>query len=170
MKFNDLLLLPFHGDSNRIIRESALSSLLGCPAEVLDQLYLDHGRNPEFQARYSELNIDRLNWRKVSVTGSELLKASCIPQFRRHIESVRKRAENFQRGGWEVLSTNVLALNHWKKHGTWMLPPVFVQGEVVGESADLHLMEGHTRLGMLGALIDICHIHPSRNHEIWLAK
>lgn len=73
MKFCDLLRLPVNEAG--IIDAATLSRLLpDTPLDVIEQVYVDHGRKHDFQAQYGALALEVLMWTKVARPASELIQ------------------------------------------------------------------------------------------------
>jgi hypothetical protein len=49
-----------------------------------------------------------------------------------------------------------------------MRPPVFLEGHLVGRGPGLHLVEGHTRIGLLAGLVDAGILGPDSVHCAWV--
>jgi hypothetical protein len=57
----------------------------------------------------------------------------------------------------------------WLDHGTWLRPPIVVCGAILRPpKANMHLVEGHTRLGALFGYMREGVIDPASMHETWL--
>ena len=57
-------------------------------------------------------------------------------------------------------------VSHWKKHSTWVAPPVFLQNVV--NLGPLRLIEGHTRLGTLRGTLEHGVISAESLHSAWV--
>lgn len=168
MRFSDILNLPYDRNTGMPDFESVSAALPGVPFEVVTQFFGDHGRNPDFQAQYADLELGDVEWRKLSISASELIAASKHAGFERWFESVSKRIAAFPEKGWAAIDTRKSVVEHWSRNGTWIIPPVFLAGELIGRSTKLHLAEGHTRLGTLAGAVNAGLVSLGSLHEIWL--
>lgn len=168
MRFSEILELPHDSRTGKPDFAAVSAALPGIPAEVLTQFLGDHGRNPDFQAQYADLELGDVEWRKLSFPASELIAASMHAGFVRWFESVTKRIVAFPEKGWAAIDTRKSVVEHWSRNGTWVVPPVFLAGELVGRSTNLHLVEGHTRLGTLAGAVGCGRISPESLHEAWV--
>ena len=170
MKFSGLLDLP-HDENTRIIDLRTLRIRFPkIPEDVLRQLLSDHGRNDEFQSAYCDIDIDRVNWRREEFTAEQIINASMNPRFRQWFESVSARAQNYQSQGWKATDSRQKVREHWAEHQTWMVPPVLFSGSLVKSAEEFHLVEGHTRVGLLFGLVKHGFIESSSSHAVWLGS
>lgn len=168
MKFHQLIGLPFDSGTDIIDLDAITALLPNTPFEVAKQLYSFHGRKDEFQKAYGRLNISDFQWKMVTLPAFELCAASTIPPFRKWFESVGKRSDKFVESGWSCIDSRIEIVEYWEKHATWMRPPIFLNGHLVAYSSDLHLVEGHTRVGLLAGLIKRGILSHDSTHRIFL--
>lgn len=168
MLFSDLLSLPFDQDTGVIDSSSIVAALPDTPLPVAQQVYADHGRKEEFQATYGALDIGSLEWRLLALPAETLCAATVNPQYRSWYDKVSTRASLFGSEGWKCIDIRRAVIEHWSKNGTWLIPPVMLSGVLVASTAELHLVEGHTRVGLLAGLRRHGVLPSSSLHAVWL--
>lgn len=170
MKFRELFGQLYNVQTG-IIDPDALCRLLPTtPADVIEQFYSHHGRNSEFQAQYSELDILSINWSKVVLTASEIIQCAYYDPYSKWYKNVGERAAQFSERGWASIDTRADVVEHWKNQHTWSRAPVFLVGHLLGLVTTLWLVEGHTRVGLLCGLVRAGVIALSSEHEIWIGQ
>jgi hypothetical protein len=167
MLYGELLMLPRNA-ANILDENLAAQRLPQLPTDVLQQIVIEHGANEEFQEQYGQLDLSAIEWRLVGVAASELTSASTYRHFSRWVDDVASRARRVSHGYWNDIDTRTEVVEHWRLHHTWLRPPVVIEGRLLGKSASLHLMEGHTRLGILRGLLQQRVISPESVHQAWL--
>jgi hypothetical protein len=168
MLFSDLMSFPYDRGSGTIDLVALQSALPNTPESVCRQFYADHGRKQVFQDLYANVRLDRIIWSSVSLTASDLVTASMNPDFRRWFDSVSHRAEDVLTDGWRSVDLRRDVVRHWELYGTWVTPPVMIDASVIGLSGSLHLVEGHTRVGLLSGLLRQGVISGESAHLVWL--
>lgn len=168
MLFSKLLELPFDRNTGRIDILAIAAALPNTPLAVVEQVYADHGRKDEFQSTYGNVNLQGLRWQLISHTASELCRATMNPAFRQWYEGVGGRARSFSKDGWHCIDVRGAVVEHWSKFGTWALPPVLLSGRIVGSASELHIVEGHTRMGLLSGLVNQNILAGNSVHQAWL--
>jgi hypothetical protein len=165
--FSDLLKLT--PDRWGKIPMDALRSLaLPVPESVLKQVCSDHGRKDEFQHQYGALDLCSLQWSLEGRPASELVEATVFEGFRPWVASVEARVQSFTLSGWACIDVRPDVVVHWERYHTWLESPVFIDAVALGLGPGLHLMEGHTRLGILRGLSRRGIIPPQSHHEAWI--
>jgi hypothetical protein len=168
LKFSDLMSLPFDSFSAKISVDEILKFLPQAPFEVVDQFYSDHGRKEEFQVQYQKLYLPSIEWKRKDVAGRDLLNINIYPSYRQWFDSVGHRAVDFDKLGWAGIDSRFSVQQHWEKFGTWDRHPVLISGSFVNSGADMHLVEGHTRVGLLKGLIEYGISPKNAMHTVWL--
>jgi hypothetical protein len=144
---------------------------LPMPDDVLEQFVHDHGRNPEFQDPYGEVDLHRLEWDLVSLPAAQIVDCSKKSQyFAEHVTEMSDQMKQLVEDGWDSGVIATVHFNRWKREKKWDRAPVFLEGKVLGESRALHLVEGHTRVGRLEGLVRAGVLAPGSKHEIWLGR
>lgn len=165
--FSDLLKIKADG-YNRIPLDALRALALPVPEPVLEQLCSDHGRDPELQCQYAALDLRLLRWSLESKSASELVAATVFGGFRQWATSVERRVDLFSLSGWACIDVRPGVVAHWEKQRTWLTAPVFVDAVALGREPGLHLMEGHTRLGVLRGLSKQGIISAHSRHSAWI--
>lgn len=167
--FQDLMELPYNRDHNIIdMSVTELGSLLPhIPSEVIQGVFLDHGRAGHMQAQYGNIAIDQLQWECVMLPAEKLIEAHWYDGFDQ-VEVVGQGvACYFESRAWACIHRWG---EHWKQNKTWVEAPFFIKGALLNADYDLHLMEGHTRLGTLIGLVKCGALSLDSYHKIWLAS
>ena len=167
MRFSDLLQMPFNPESDTVDLRAILSALPDTPEEVARQVYSDHGRKEDFQSAYGRLEISAIEWKQVERPAAEICSASALPSFRQWFVNVGHRVERFEAEGWACIDVRRPVVSHWAEHATWVVPPVLILGDLMG-STGLHLIEGHTRVGILAGLVRRRILSKNSGHVVWL--
>lgn len=167
MKFKDLLDLAYDENTEQIDIEALQKELPETPKCVLEQVYSAHGRKYDFQEQYAEIDISSLVWEKTSIPACKIISCTYYQVFRSWFENVASRAENFYENSWKCVDTRQEVVKNWQNENTWIIPPVFISGKTKDK---LHLIEGHTRVGLLKGLVDKNIISNKSNHEVWIGR
>lgn len=135
---------------------------LGWPEPVIHQLLLEHGQRQHIESQYGHLHLPSLIWTLESHSASHLASAS-HELTKTRVQTVAADPEKF------------IALYESKGHviwnGTWQPKPFFIdQSLLQPDLQGLHLMEGHTRLGLLRGLLDAGSVEPDSMHGCWVAR
>ena len=168
MRFADLRLLAREPKVDRVRPDVLTAISLPMPDDVLEQFVYDHGLKGAFQKQYGHLDLDLLHWSLEHLAGSEIVKASVYAGFDRHEQVRQQVAAAATSSEWDAPCLPGGAAAGWKREGTWSRPPVFLVGALVGSDSELHLVEGHTRLGALMGLLDIERLPPEAGHAVWV--
>lgn len=169
MKFNELVLLTREQGGSRIRREILGFLNLPMPVDVLEQFVYDHGLNEIFQEQYGQIDLQLLRWECEQRPARELIQASVHQGFDQHERTATDIAA-VATAGWEAVCLPPGAAEAWQRAGTWLRPPVMLDGALIGTTAALHLVEGHTRLGALRGLVDIGVLNAELPHEVWIGR
>jgi len=169
MKFSDLLDLTFDESENTIDLDELGQKLPNTPKDVLSQFYSDHGRNNEFQSEYANIEIDLLQWNLIEIDAETIVKSSIHPNFRGWFEAVSNRAKRFSNERWESIDCRLEVRDYWQTNRTWMISPIFLDGQIIDSESKFHLVEGHTRVGLLDGLLKHDILPKSQLHTIWVA-
>lgn len=120
MRFSDLMDLNAD-EAGNIVIDDLIANLPNTPLDVLEQLYVDHGRKYEFQEQYSDIDISNLEWSLVDLNYNEIAHASIFTDFQSWSnicaqKSQRVAAEN----DWKLIGHNKPTVYHWQKNRTWL--------------------------------------------------
>lgn len=170
MIFSGLLDIKYDVDSNVIDVETLIDLLPNTPLAVIRQVYSDHGRNVNFQRQFANMEIGRLAWALVDLRADAILQCEVYEKHQRWFNQVADRVDGFNSKGWKCIDSRTPVQEHWAFHGTWIEPPVFLAAGTDSPNSLIRLVEGHTRVGLLGGLVRHNVISRSENHKIWLGK
>ncbi|MEO8313235.1 MAG: hypothetical protein ABI645_00440 [Pseudomonadota bacterium] len=165
--FRDLLDLPFDARSGSVDVLALLAALPVTPRSVIEQVFSDHGRKSEFQQRYGQLDLSKIDWVLAELTASGVAGATVDPGFASWTHNVERRLEGFSVDGWACIDVRPDIVAQWAAHKTWKTPPVLLDGFTF---AGLHLMEGHTRIGVLRGALSVAAIDAASVHAAWIGR
>lgn len=166
MKFSDLMSLEYNPDTEIISLEALIEHFPTTPKDVLEQVYSDHGRKYDFQKQYGEIELDSITWKKIQVSGSEIVNCTYYSLFTA-VEIACSRLVHWDEQNWNCIDVRSQIVSHWKKENTWKRPPIFIDGSFIQGSNKYHLVEGHTRLGVLIGLLNRKITLHKDKHLIW---
>ena len=170
MRFSDLLDQEYDERTGIIYADPIRDYLPETPLEVIEQVYCHHGRKDEFQSQYGELNLSAIDWTSIALPASEIIEATIYEGFMRWFRNVESRTSEFSARGWQCIDTRADVIAHWSRYQTWMRPPVLIQGLPPEVTGRLHVMEGHTRVGLLKGLIKEGVLSPLSTHEVFVGR
>ena len=155
---------PGSGNANLDVFEGECQRLgLAWPRLVVEQFLFDHGDKPEFLEQYGHLDLLHLHWTLRKLPARELLGCSYYDEFGDRVRSVAESAR------WMLDQYREVYGEVWD--GSWRVPPVFIEGALHDPPQDhLHLVEGHTRLGVLIGLANAGEVSPDSTHEAFVAS
>jgi hypothetical protein len=161
----DLAHLPRSGsgkDDREFFHSECRRLGLDWPPGVVDQLLFDHGAKDEFLEQYRHLNLLRLRWELRSVRASELILCTSHKEFSDRVRSVAEHPhwtlEQYEKGYGRV----------WDH--SWMVPPLLLEGWLrEPPQNELHLVEGHTRIGVLKGLVQLGEVPADSEHDAFVA-
>ena len=169
MKFSQLLEFPYGSDGS-IDLPAILETLPGTPRDVAQQFLSDHGRKSVFQDQYASLDLSLIDWSLEEIEAYSLLEASIYPRNHRWVESVGKRLEDFHAKSWACIDSRRTVCQQWATSRTWLIPPIFLDGIGPAASNRLHLVEGHTRVGLLAGLVQRAIVPANSKHQAWVGR
>ena len=146
-------------DETRLSDESVedyvlrVTGICSVPIEVAEQWLYPHWFNPETTANYGWLDFSQVHFEHVTMPLDTFLGLRVIEDYQPFVERVAGRTP------YEEFMCTPADLEHWRRHGTWRVPPVVLESSALQgwpAHADIgvpqQLIEGHTRLGYLRAL------------------
>ena len=151
--FADLLDLPYNPDTGKIDIQILRNLLPNAPESVLLQLFHEQGRNPDFQNQYKHLKLHDIYWSEVQLKATEIITCTVLPSCKRWFDEVGERTAEFPAKGWRCIDERKDVRTHWQKFETWLIPPVMLSSDIFSLGSALHLVEGHTRIGLLSGLV-----------------
>lgn len=141
---------------------------LPMPEYVLRHFVHDHGTNWEFQRQYGHLDLHALEWKMPSFPASTLINCSIYPGFQECVDIVERQAFEVPSNRWDRVTITEESVKSWQNNRTWRVPPIFFDGNVVGSSKPLHLIEGHHRIGALTGLVHSTWLPADSMHVAWV--
>lgn len=169
MLFFSLMNLSY-AESGRIDLDALRQALPSTPENVLNQVYADHGRNCAFQRQYRHLDIGRIEWKLERVSGEEIVACTVWPEFQDWFDSVACRVNAFATQGWNCIDIRSDVRLSWECERTWIRPPILLSGAIAPLAPRLHLVEGHTRIGLLSGLIAVDVLSGMSEHLVWIGR
>ncbi len=167
MLFSRLLSLPYQS-CGTIDLGALREALPTVPIEVLEQVCSQHGRKAEFQQQYGHLDFANVEWRKELLEARVIVSCDVFGGFLMWFNSVSERISAFGTRGWKCVDCRPDVVNAWESSGTWQKPPVLIDTGVTSTKRQLHLVEGHTRIGTLKGLVDAAIVAPTSMHVAWV--
>lgn len=140
------------------------------PEDVLEQFLGDHGTSWHIQEQYGDLDLHALRWIRESVASDLLVGASVYRRFQRTVEEIATQVAAAATVGWRGANLSTKELSRWQTEGTWLRPPIMVAGDLAGSTAQLHLVEGHRRLGALTGLVRCGVMNAKALHSVWVGS
>lgn len=132
MKFSDLMSQPYCTKTDIVDAKCLRVMLPNTPPEVIEQVYSDHGRNPDFQYQYRNINISKLGWQLIELPAERIAACDFYDGFSNWFNGVCARVNDFHEIGWPCIDNRPNVLEYWERNRTWIEPPVFVQGSLLG--------------------------------------
>lgn len=140
------------------------------PVQVIEQWLYPHYYNAQTVDNYGWIDYRKVRFVETMLSLETLAQLYVIGEYRDWVRS-RANAEPFDNFGCIPKD-----LQHWKTHHTWRVPPVVIDAasfqpapthaELVGP---LQLVEGHTRLGYLYALL-LADMPTVPEHKVFLLR
>jgi hypothetical protein len=163
----DLAHLPRPGCSgaNRNAFDSMLQDVgLGhWPDDAVEQFLWEHGADSRFLGHYGHLDLVALEWVDEQRTTAELVSATTADDMTWSDTVTASAASQLKYQPRGVQDS-------WNVNGTWLRPPLFLDGALRNPpQTELHLIEGHTRLGSLRGLLQLGAITEDATHRVLVA-
>jgi hypothetical protein len=153
---------------------------LQCPQEVFAQLF--HAEVPDLlqtesaderpsRPSLSDLGslraIDwgRVRWELEELSGIALRHVRVDRGYQHALDEARDRATQFG-----IVDERQEVVDHWRDAKSWIVPPVIVDGDLLGGGAGQELLIGYTRLGNLLALLDRQEVKEIQKHLVWVGR
>jgi hypothetical protein len=136
---------------------------LSCPRAVFTALF--HGRHddPHLQELLQGVDFSQVTWEQGDRSGIALRQVSVDRTFQQAVdEAYRDIADG------EVNHEREDVVASWRETGTWIEPPIFLSGRVLGTAIQDHLLVGSTRLGCLIAFLDQGVVTELARHQVWV--
>lgn len=138
------------------------------PSAVIEQFLFDHGCNHHFVEQYGHLDLEHIEWTLKSITASELSKSTYHEDLGERLTSVAEHPHDTLR---MYRSPELISRRGEPWNRTWAVPPVLLSGELRDPpQAELHLVEGHTRMGVLIGLLRLGEVEPTSEHLAYVGS
>jgi hypothetical protein len=170
MKFKNLLELPFDSFTNSIDVSSILDIMPSTPIYIAEEFYRPFGRQDIHQSEYGFLDIAKIKWSKRYLTADVINSSSILKDFSPWVNTVSERVQNFSNKGWECIDTRQDVIDYWQNNKTWLKAPLFLERKLLNNKNNdgIHLLEGHTRIGILKGCLKHLLISSDSIHEVWI--
>lgn len=175
MYIQDFEHLPSRNDELACFLTDPQVKALEWPDEVVEQWLYDHAPHGPFQRDYGHINLNNIVWSKELVPTREFLTIPTGPSEEEAIESwatihehaVMAREDNARHN---ENSPHAGIREKWELEGTWLRPPVVLEGQMVNASySGLILVEGRTRVGVLRGRHRDC-LKVADEHWTWVGR
>ncbi|WP_298941281.1 hypothetical protein [uncultured Psychromonas sp.] len=172
MKFSDLQNIDFiNFETEKSVKKLQDEYKIEAPKSVIEQFYVDHSDKFQFQELYGAIDLNLIEWELLEIPASKILNLGSSATHPDFILEVAEDASHYDEIGDAAIDCREDVLDHWKQFGTWVTPPIFIKGEIIGKpEIELHLVEGHTRVGCLYGLTKYKIIDVSKTHKVYLGK
>jgi hypothetical protein len=141
------------------------------PGDIIEQVYSDHGRNIGFQNQYKDMDLCNLNWTLVDLPGEHLILASIYDEFQNWFDTCVEKSKRIELSkNWHYLHKLEEVCSYWEENKTWDRAPVFLKCLDRSCCNQLHLVEGHSRLGALKGLLLGGTLLQTSLHRVWVAE
>ncbi|HEY4338849.1 MAG TPA: hypothetical protein VGM97_02780 [Steroidobacteraceae bacterium] len=136
---------------------------LSCPAAVFTALF--HGRHddPDLQELLQGIDFSHVTWEQEDRSGVALRQVSVDRAFQQAVDEAYRGIVDS-----EVIHEREDVMASWRETGTWIEPPIFLSGAVLGTAIQDHLLVGSTRLGCLIAFLDQSVVTELARHQVWV--
>jgi hypothetical protein len=136
------------------------------PEDVLEQFVIDHGLNEDFQREYADLDLYSIAWELNDLSTEQIITS--WSKFDNYIAEVAEILRKHANDKPHPPHMTAASWKSWLESGTWRRAPIFLDS-VLARRSGLHLVEGHTRVGVLKGLLDTG--LPIRlNHGCWVGR
>jgi hypothetical protein len=152
--------------SGKLDASAARALRLPMPVEVLEQFVIDHGLNEQFQREYAELDLHAIAWELEDLPVTQIV--SCWSKFDDYVSEIAALLRKHVDDKPHPPCISPESWQSWVESGTWRRSPVFLDS-VVPSRSGLHLVEGHTRVGMLTGLLDT-NVSVRDFHGCWVGR
>jgi hypothetical protein len=170
LKYQDLSKIALDPYSTKMSIELLKLHGVSAPDSVIEQFYIDHNSINRFLELYGDLSLHELKWELVEFDTTKFLKIGRKASFPDFLKEVSEDASHFEEVGEAVIDCREVVLNYWKRHGTWLSPPIFLDANVLGgKSCMPHLVEGHSRVVCLLGIQKYGIIALADKHKVYCA-
>ena len=136
---------------------------LRCPFDVFEQLFHEHTGDPQLQSLLRSVNWRAVCWAEESLSGEAFLQLAIPRPFRLAVEEAR--AQTMVSGFWDFRDD---VMRSWREEGTWVRPPVLVEGSLLQCAAEREALVGWTRIGDLLGMLERGEVYEEYVHRVWV--
>jgi len=170
MYFKDILNFPSEELGGRPDYNLLKKALPDVPEDIFFQLFYDHGRNSQFQLQYANLLILDIRWIEIELTVDELIDLSIYNNFLDWVSTVENRTKNCTINDFSSIDKRIEVVKYWENNHTWIKSPILILGNLINSYKKYHLVEGHTRIGILKGLFKQGLLNNNQTHKVWLGS
>jgi len=148
---------------------------LQCPQEIFTQLFhaststdeVESSSGPRLLSLDSVRGIDwgRVSWELAELSGVALRHMRVDREYQHALDAARDHAVSYG-----IVDDREEVEAHWRDAKSWVVPPVVVSGDLLGDGAGFELLVGYTRLGNLLGMLDREEVPESKKHLVWLGR
>lgn len=136
---------------------------LDWPLDPFEQL-LHEPHAEEALARSLQLiDWSRVHFEERALSGVALRQVAVLREAEHALEETRSRVLE-----QSLTDERDEVLRHWSEEGTWLRPPVLIDGGLLETHVGLVCLIGITRLGNLLGLLDRGQILEAATHRVWI--
>jgi hypothetical protein len=166
---SDLAHLPRPGDAGESWQgfiECPLVRGLNWPKDVVEQFLFDHGTNPDFLDQYGHLSLETLNWPLEELPATEFARVTwTVDRLGARVEECESSPEGHI--GLRLPDQRA----RWSEAGTWVVPPLLIDASLLRPPrSGLHIVEGHTRIGILRGLLAAGVADRGQTHSVYVGR
>ena len=136
---------------------------LHCPLDVFTQLFHESVGTDAVPTITAQVDWAQVRWSDEYLAGYDLRQVYIDRQFAWGVEEAYLAA--LDQG---ITDERPAVIQGWQRQQSWIVPPVFVTGAVIGSASRHALLVGNTRLGNLLGLLVRGEVAPERRHRVWI--
>ena len=149
-----------------------LKKRFGIPKEVLEQWLYGLYYNRNTVNNYGWIDFDRVKISLEDISLEQIAEIRVIDDYKSYVD------EGSSFLAYEQLQCIDKDKEHWKSQGTWRVPPVILDvtsfpdnaiPEYSDVSSNMQLIEGHSRLGYLRAIIN-SNLLVAKKHQAYFVR
>jgi hypothetical protein len=138
---------------------------LWCPPAVFTALFHDRHHDADLEWLLRGIDFSQVTWEQEDRSGVALRQVSVDRALQEAVdEAYRDIVDN------DVIHEREDVVTSWREMGTWIEPPIFLSGTVLGTAIRDHLLLGSTRLGCLRAFLDQGVVTEFARHQVWVGQ
>ena len=131
------------------------------PEPVVRDVLFDHGEERHMLLGYGHLDLRAVSWSLEYRSAADLVCATSF--FNDFVDEVADHPH------FKINQYRQTLPSPWEE--TWQVPPYFMQGSLLSPPQHgLHLIEGHTRLGILRGLVRLREVTSESLHRVFHAR